>query len=183
MKSPSMSAPSPAHFSTLLAAALTLSLAACTHSLASWSSSTPRPDAESTSAPDPTSREPRADDSAASRDTIATEDPQSDAFDEDEEEDDDDDGGAAAAPSPAAASGRSIQLRSECSETVALLYADGSTDTTTRLDPGEVESHTFRPGAQVWVLDASEHKLASASITESVREVTVGNDCTSVSAR
>jgi len=169
---------------TALAALLAMSLAGCSHGLSLFSSSS-RPQT-APAAPDPreasdaSTEEAESDDFTQDPEFIASDGYEGDATDDgdaadvDEEEED----------APAATPSRvSVHLRSACSETVALLYAEGSTDTTTRLDPGEVESHTFSPGAQVWVLDASEHKVAAATISASVREVMVGPDCASVTTQ
>jgi hypothetical protein len=164
-----------------------MSLAGCSHGR-SWLSSSSRPQVAAASpdardvrdARDASDEEPASDDFTRDPDFIAGDGYEGDATDVDDgaEVDKEDDATPSATPSR-----RSVQLRSECAETVALLYAEGSTDTTTRLDPGEVESHTFGAGSQVWLLDASEHKLSSAAITASVREVMVGADCTSVTTR
>lgn len=73
----------------------------------------------------------------------------------------------------------SITARSSCSHTVKVRYDN----TIASLSPNEADSRSLDAGDKVAVLDDSEHELDSVTISSSTREVQVGSDCSSISAR
>lgn len=175
--------------SSLLAAALTSSLSGCSRTL-SWTTLAGQ-GSSSTSAPPPTEQatevqhsseertfveEPAAaaspsPSSSPSRDLYAPEDEPTPSFVAQRQP----------LPSqPAAATSTSVRLRSSCGQTVQLVLAGRSTETTISLDPNEVESRSLDVGGRIWLLDSSQSKLSSLDVTASLRDVMVGADCLSV---
>jgi hypothetical protein len=85
-----------------------------------------------------------------------------------------------AAPAEALpASTVSVTVRSSCSSTVKIKYDS----TIASISPNEVDSRSLDVGDRVAVLDDSERELDSVKIESSTRELTVGSDCRSISAR
>jgi hypothetical protein len=88
-------------------------------------------------------------------------------------------GGSGSAVAGARLASVSITARSSCSHTVKIRYDD----TIASLSSNEADSRSLDVGDRVSVLDDSERALASVTIEESTREVRVGSDCSSISAR
>lgn len=179
-------------FSSLLAAALTSSLSGCSRTL-SWttltgqgspSSSAPPPAAQATEVqhsdedltfvesprqPEPAPVEVVEASPSSRRDLYAPEDEPTPSF-----------ASPPTPPQPASSTSASVRLRSSCGQTVQLVLAGRSTDTTISLDPNEVESRSLDVGGRIWLLDTSGSKLSSLDVTAALREVMVGADCLSV---
>lgn len=84
------------------------------------------------------------------------------------------------------ASSVSVQLRSACARTVRVFYGKTpkfGSGTTSRISSNEVSNKTFQPGDMMWVVDDADNGLSSVTVSSSTREITVGPDCRSLSAR
>jgi hypothetical protein len=93
-------------------------------------------------------------------------------------------GGAPAATAPAGPV--SVTIRSACSKTVKVFYGEKpkfGSGTYSSIDSNSVQSHSFRPGEMLWIVDESENGLGSATVSTGTRELEVGSSCTSISAR
>lgn len=92
-------------------------------------------------------------------------------------------GGSSGSSGPAVVS---VTIRSDCPRTASVFYGDKpkyGSGTRSTISSNSVNSHSFRPGDMFWVIDESENGLASVKVTEGMRELTIGRDCASVSAR
>jgi hypothetical protein len=93
---------------------------------------------------------------------------------------------ATASATPAPQGPVSVEIRSACSKTVKVFYGDKpkfGSGTYSTIDSNSVQSHSFRPGEQLWVVDESENGLGSATISQGTRELEVSSSCTAISAR
>src|SRR5450432_1393115 len=76
---------------------------------------------------------------------------------------------ATASATPAPEGPVSVTIRSACSKTVKVFYGDKpkfGSGTYSTIDSNSVQSHSFRPGEQLWVVDESENGLGSATIAQ-----------------
>ena len=79
-----------------------------------------------------------------------------------------------------------MTIRSACSKTVKVFYGDKpkfGSGTYSTIDSNSVQSHSFRPGEQLWVVDESENGLGSATIAQGTHELEVSSSCTAISAK
>jgi hypothetical protein len=93
---------------------------------------------------------------------------------------------ATASAAPAPQGPVSVTIRSACSKTVKVFYGDKpkfGSGTYSTIDSNSVQSHSFRAGEQLWVVDESENGLGSATIAQGTRELEVSSSCTAISAR
>ena len=94
---------------------------------------------------------------------------------------------AAAQQSASAPAGPvSVTIRSACSQTVKVFYGDKpkfGSGTYSSISSNSVQSHSFQPGDQLWIVDDSENGLSNATIGGSTRELEIGSSCTSISSR
>jgi hypothetical protein len=93
-------------------------------------------------------------------------------------------------PPPAAAAAPagpvSVTIRSACSKTVKVFYGDKpkfGSGTYSSIDSNSVQSHSFKPGEMLWIVDESENGLGSATISAGTRELEVGSSCTNIASR
>jgi hypothetical protein len=91
---------------------------------------------------------------------------------------------------PAAASAPagpvSVTIRSACSKQVKVFYGEKpkfGSGTYSSIDSNSVQSHSFRPGEMLWVVDESQNGLGSATISANTRELEITSSCSGVSAR
>src|SRR3954463_7117352 len=93
---------------------------------------------------------------------------------------------ASSSSEPAAPSSVSVTIRSSCSQTVKVFFGDKpkfGSGTYSSISSNSVQSHTFRPGDQLWIVDESENGLGSTSVSANTRELEIGSSCTSISSR
>ena len=92
-------------------------------------------------------------------------------------------------PPPAAAAPAgpvSVTIRSACSKTVKVFYGEKpkfGSGTYSSIDSNSVQSHSFKPGEMLWIVDESENGLGSATISAGTRELEVASSCTSIASR
>ncbi len=80
----------------------------------------------------------------------------------------------------------SVTIRSECPSTVKVFYGDKpkfGSGTTSSISSNSVNSHSFRAGDMMWVVDDHDNGMGSVSVSPGTRELRIGRDCRSVSAR
>ena len=78
----------------------------------------------------------------------------------------------------------SVTIRSSCGSTVRVFYGDKpkfGSGTTSSISSNSVQSHSFRVGDMMWVVDDHDNGLGSVTISSNTRELTVG--CGGISAR
>jgi hypothetical protein len=51
------------------------------------------------------------------------------------------------------------------------------------IESNSVESHTFNPGDQLWIVDESENGIANTSVGPGTHEIDVMESCTSLVAQ
>jgi hypothetical protein len=94
---------------------------------------------------------------------------------------------SSAAAAPAAPQGPiSVEIRSACSKTVKVFYGDKpkfGSGTYSTIDSNSVQSHSFRAGEQLWIVDESENGLGSVAVTQGMHELEVSSSCTAISSR
>lgn len=87
---------------------------------------------------------------------------------------------------PAAPSSVSVTIRSACSQTVKVFFGEKpkfGSGTYSSISSNSVQSHSFRPGDMLWIVDESENGISSTSVSASTRELEIGSGCTSINAR
>ncbi len=90
-------------------------------------------------------------------------------------------GGAPATSGPV-----SVTIRSECPSTVKVFYGNKpkfGSGTTSSISSNSVNSHSFRAGDMMWVVDEHDNGMGNVSVSPGTREIRIGRDCRSVSAR
>ncbi|HEY1812305.1 MAG TPA: hypothetical protein VGG74_08095 [Kofleriaceae bacterium] len=98
---------------------------------------------------------------------------------------------SAPAPPPSAAAAPagpvSVTIRSSCPNTVKVFFGEKpgfSSGTFSSIESNSVQSHSFRPGEQLWIVDDSENGVGSpATIGADTHELEVASSCTSIAAR
>lgn len=78
----------------------------------------------------------------------------------------------------------SVTIRSSCGSTVHVFYGDKpkyGSGTSSTISSNSVQSHSFRVGDMMWVVDDNDNGLSSVTISSNTRELTVG--CGGISAR
>jgi hypothetical protein len=79
----------------------------------------------------------------------------------------------------------SVTLRSSCGSTVRVFYGDKppySSGTSGTLSAHSVESHQFRAGDMIWLVDDHDQPVASTGVGPGTREIEVAESCTSLIA-
>lgn len=92
----------------------------------------------------------------------------------------------AAAQQAAPAGPVSVTIRSSCSQTVKVFYGDKpkfGSGTYSSISSNSVQSHSFQPGDQLWIVDDSENGVSNATIGSSTRELEINSSCTGISSR
>lgn len=82
--------------------------------------------------------------------------------------------------------GVSVTFRSRCATMVRVCFGENPKlhcDITAPISGNSITSYTFEPGDMIWVVDAQNNGLASASISASTSEVEIASSCTGLSAR
>jgi hypothetical protein len=80
----------------------------------------------------------------------------------------------------------SVTIRSSCSKTVRVFYGNKpkfGSGTTSSISSNSVNSHSFRSGDMMWVVDDHDNGMGSVTVSPGTRELHIGSDCGSVSAR
>jgi hypothetical protein len=80
----------------------------------------------------------------------------------------------------------SVEIRSRCPQTVHVFYGDKpkfGSGTYSTIESNSVESHSFNPGEQLWIVDESENGIANTSVGPGTREIDVMESCTSLLAQ
>jgi hypothetical protein len=93
---------------------------------------------------------------------------------------------AAAQQSAAPAGPVSVTIRSSCSQTVKVFYGDKpkfGSGTYSSISSNSVQSHSFQPGEQLWIVDDSENGISNATIGSSTRELEINSSCNGISSR
>jgi hypothetical protein len=78
----------------------------------------------------------------------------------------------------------SVTIRSSCGSTVKVFYGDKpkfGSGTTSSISSNSVQSHSFRVGDMMWVVDDHDNGLGSVTISSGTRELEV--NCGGISAR
>jgi hypothetical protein len=78
----------------------------------------------------------------------------------------------------------SVTIRSRCGSTVRVFYGDKpkfGSGTTSSISSNSVQSHSFRAGDMMWVIDDHDKGLGSVTISSGTRELEV--NCGGISAR
>lgn len=86
--------------------------------------------------------------------------------------------------SPSSSGPVSVTIRSSCGSTVRVFYGDKpkyGSGTTSSISSNSVQSHSFRAGDMMWVVDEHDNGLGSVSISANTRELEVS--CGGISAR
>jgi hypothetical protein len=97
--------------------------------------------------------------------------------------------GGQAAPGPGGAPMPqvvSVTIRSECSNTVPVFYGEKpkfGSGTKSSISSHSSESHSFRPGDMMWIIDESENGLASVTVRAGVHEIDISSGCNQLNAR
>jgi nucleoid-associated protein YgaU len=87
---------------------------------------------------------------------------------------------ASKSETPSAPTTVSVTIRNKCSKTVKLFYGDKpkfGSGTYSSASSNSVQSHTFRPGDQLWLVDDSQNGLANVQVGPSTREIEIGSSC------
>ena len=90
-------------------------------------------------------------------------------------------GGGAAAPGPV-----SVDIHSHCPQTVHVFYGDKpkfGSGTYSTIESNSIESHTFNPGEQMWIVDESQNGIAGTSVGPGIHEIDIPETCTSLIAQ
>ena len=80
----------------------------------------------------------------------------------------------------------SVTIHSDCANTVKVFYGDKpkfGSGTYSTISSHSSESHPFKPGDMVWIVDDAENGLASTTIGPGMGEINIGATCTSFVAR
>lgn len=80
----------------------------------------------------------------------------------------------------------SVNIHSDCANTVKVFYGDKpkfGSGTYSTISSHSSESHQFKPGDMVWIVDGAENGLASTTIGAGMAEINIGASCTSFVAR
>lgn len=78
----------------------------------------------------------------------------------------------------------SVTIRSSCGNTVRVFFGDKpkfGSGTTSSISSNSVQSHTFRAGDQMWIVDEHDNGVSNVQVSSSTREITVG--CTGLVSR
>jgi len=75
---------------------------------------------------------------------------------------------------------RAGQWRAIVAVSIPCEFGSGTYST---ISSNSVQSHSFRQGDMLWIVDESENGVASASIGAGTRELEIGSSCTSINAR
>ena len=87
------------------------------------------------------------------------------------------------AASPATPSVVSVTLRSSCKDTVRVFYGQKpkfGSGTTSSLSANSVQSKQMKPGEMIWIVDASDNGVASATVSDTTKTIEVDASCTSL---
>lgn len=98
--------------------------------------------------------------------------------------------GAAAGPGPGAGPAApappqivSVTIRSACPRTVKVFYGDKpkfGSGTYSTISSNSVQSHTFRPGESIWIVDDSENGVAQYTAQPGASTIEIASSCTSI---
>jgi hypothetical protein len=80
----------------------------------------------------------------------------------------------------------SVTIRSSCSQTVKVFYGNKpkfGSGTYSSISSNSVQSHSFQPGDQLWIVDDSENGISNATVSSSTRELEITSSCTGISSR
>lgn len=84
---------------------------------------------------------------------------------------------------PAAPSVVSVTLRSSCKNTVRVFYGQKpkfGSGTTSSLSAHSVQSKQMKPGDMVWIVDASDNGVSSATVAGTTKTIEVDASCTNL---
>jgi hypothetical protein len=75
----------------------------------------------------------------------------------------------------------SVTIRSRCRQSVRVFYGQKpkfGSGTTGRVSANSVESHSFKPGESMWLVDDADNGVTSTSVSERTREIEILPNCT-----
>ncbi|MCE9576826.1 MAG: hypothetical protein K8W52_27010 [Deltaproteobacteria bacterium] len=93
--------------------------------------------------------------------------------------------GPPGATAPAGPAVVSVTIRSSCGSTVRVFYGEKppySSGTSSTISSHSVESHQFRAGDMVWLVDEHDQPVASTGVGPGTREIEVPESCNSLIA-
>ena len=79
-----------------------------------------------------------------------------------------------------------VEIRSSCPQTVKVFYGEKpkfGSGTYSSIDSNSVQSHSFQPGEQLWIVDDSENGISNATIGSGTRGLEINSSCTGISSR
>jgi hypothetical protein len=92
----------------------------------------------------------------------------------------------AGSDAPAGPTTVSVTIRSECKDTVRVFFGEkpkfGGGKYST-VSSNSSSSYSFKPGDMFWIVDESDNGVASATVSDTTKEITVASSCTSLAAR
>jgi hypothetical protein len=94
--------------------------------------------------------------------------------------------GAPTVAAPPAAGPVSVTIRSQCGKTVRVFYGDKpkfGSGTTSTISSNSSQSHSFKPGDQMWIVDDHDNGVSNATVSPTTRELEIGASCTGIVTR
>lgn len=89
-------------------------------------------------------------------------------------------------PAAAPAGPVSVDIRSSCGKTMPVFYGEKpgfSSGTFSSIESNSVESHSFQPGEQMWLVDDNRNPISSVTISPGMHELEIESSCASIAAR
>lgn len=80
----------------------------------------------------------------------------------------------------------SVTIRTRCPKTVRIFYGDKpkfGSGTTSSISSNSIQSHSFRPGDQMWIVDESDNGVSNASVSANTHEIEISSSCTGLMTR
>ncbi len=79
----------------------------------------------------------------------------------------------------------SVTIRSRCGKTVRVFYGDKpkfGSGTTSSVSSNSVESHSFRAGDQMWIVDEHDNGISNTQVSSGTREIEISSSCSGLVA-
>lgn len=79
----------------------------------------------------------------------------------------------------------SVTIRSRCGRTVRVFYGDKpkfGSGTTSSVSSNSVESHSFRAGDQMWIVDDHDNGISNTQVSSGTREIEISASCSGLVA-
>jgi hypothetical protein len=95
-------------------------------------------------------------------------------------------GSSSSSSAPSGGGSVSVTIRSRCSKTVRVFFGSKpkyGSGTNSSISSNSVQSHSFRAGDMMWIIDDSENGVSSTTVSAGTREIEITSSCSGLTAR